>query len=311
MTFTPRWTFTPRIQRQLNAIERTVGLLEYVRLRPDGTTDSRIRDALSSVQIEGNRLTMEDAFKLARERGDTRLLGDDAREFLNYLNTFDEIDHMRNLREMPLGIGEVLNLHQLVVRGVRGGDRFAGQLRREEVQVGDRQDGKIIVHYQPPRWSRVEDELRDLIDWINRSYRKEAREDIERGTLDLWVHPVIVAGIAQHRLVWIHPFLDGNGRTARMLTTLLLYGRGYDFKYLFDLSTYYNKDRDRYYAALRTADREGDYTRWLEYFMGGFARDMYQIRKHAASAGELTAIPTPGEASSEPENMPPTNTLCD
>jgi Fic family protein len=311
MIFSPRWTVTPLMQRHLNAIERTVGLLEYLRLRPDRSTDSRIRDALSSVQIEGNRLTIEDAFKLARERGDTRLLGDDAREFLNYLNTFDEIDHMRDLRKTPLEIGDVLNLHQRVVRGVRGGDRFAGQLRREEVRVGDLEDGETIVHHQPPHWSRVEDELRDLIEWINRSYTKEAREDIERGTLDLWVHPVIVAGIAQHRLVWIHPFLDGNGRTARMLTTLLLYGRGYDFKYLFDLSTYYNKDRDRYYAALRTADREGDYTRWLEYFMGGFARDMYQIRKHAASAGELTAIPTPGEASSELENMRPTITSSD
>jgi len=94
-----------------------------------------------------------------------------------------------------------------------------------------------------------------------------------------------VAGIAQHRLVWIHPFLDGNGRTARMMTTLLLFQRGYDFKYLFDLSTYYNKNRDRYYAALRAVDTTGDYTPWLEYFLGGFAYQLWGIKVRAQKLG--------------------------
>jgi len=91
----------------------------------------------------------------------------------------------------------------------------------------------------------------------------------------------MVAGIAQHRLVWIHPFVDGNGRTARLFTTMLLYMRGYDFKYLFDLSSYYNHNRDAYYAALRTVDQTGDYTQWLHYFMGGFAKQMFNIRRQA------------------------------
>ena len=73
---------------------------------------------------------------------------------------------------------------------------------------------------------------------------------------DPWVHPVTLAGITQHRLAWIHPFVDGNGRTARMLTTLLLHQRGYDFRFLFELSTYYTKNLDDYYTALRTADAD-------------------------------------------------------
>ncbi|CAN5650897.1 Dot/Icm type IV secretion system effector CoxFIC1 [soil metagenome] len=284
MPFQPSWTLTPLMIRHINAIERTVGLLQFVRMRPERTTDSRINDALSSVQIEGNRLTMEAAVRLARERPDDMALDDDAREFLNYLNTFDQFDHLRDLREQGVRVGDVLNLHRSVVQGVRGGDRFAGQLRREDVRVGDvEESGEIIVHHQPPHWSRVEDELRDLVDWINRSFEKPARREIKRGAEDPWVHPVVIAGIAQHRLAWIHPFVDGNGRTARMFTTLLLYGRGYDFKYLFDLSSYC----DHYYAALRAADLDGDYTRWLEYFMGGFARDMYRIRERAAGAGEM------------------------
>ena len=86
--------------------------------------------------------------------------------------------------------------------------------------------------------------------------------------------------------------MDGNGRTARMFTTLLLYSRGYDFKYLFDLSSFYNENRDGYYSALRTADLDGDYTRWLEYFMGGLAHQMFGVRKRAWAAEELiTAAP--------------------
>ena len=96
-----------------------------------------------------------------------------------------------------------------------------------------------------------------------------------------WVHPVMVAGVAHHRMVWIHPFVDGNGRTSRMFTNLILWARGYDFKYLFNLSSYYDRDRDAYYNALRQADRDGDYTGWLEYFMGGFANQMFTIEAEA------------------------------
>ena len=64
-----------------------------------------------------------------------------------------------------------------------------------------------------------------------------------------------------------------------MFTTLLLFQRGYDFKYLFELSGYYNRDRDAYYEALRSADQTGDYTDWLIYFLGGFSYEMVRVRE--------------------------------
>jgi Fic family protein len=64
-----------------------------------------------------------------------------------------------------------------------------------------------------------------------------------------------------------------------MLTTLLLSQRGYDFKYLFQLSTYYNQARDDYYSALRAADATGDYTEWLTYFLGGLSYQMMSIEQ--------------------------------
>lgn len=176
--------------------------------------------------------------------------------------------------------GDLLNVHRRLVNGVRGGDRFAGQMRREDVKVGDRQAGATVVHHAPPSWVEVEGLVDSLFGWIEETKRRG------KGADDPWVHPVIQAGIAHHRLVWIHPFVDGNGRTARMMTTVLLYQRGYDFKYLFQLSRYYNDDRDAYYRALRTADTTGDYTEWLTYFLGGFSMQMVAIKKRAAAAAE-------------------------
>ena len=81
--------------------------------------------------------------------------------------------------------------------------------------------------YTPPPTEDVPVLMRELV-WLNRP------SDI---------HPVIVSGLAQFQLVHIHPFLDGNGRTSR-LSTLCLYRAGYDFKRLFTLSEYYDRDSD-------------------------------------------------------------------
>ena len=252
-----------------------------MRLKPDWCHEMRkqtqVRDALASLQIEGNTLTLEEAFALADELPD-RALRDSEREFANYLRAFEAVDGLRGNRAAVIARGDLLNLHRLLVDGVRGGGRFAGETRRDDVKVGDRVNGETIVHYQPPHWSQVDTEIRDLMEWIEASKAHGIGDD------DPWIHPVIQAGIAQHRLVWIHPFMDGNGRSARMFTTMLLYQRDYDFKYLFDLSSYYNEDRGEYYRALRTADTTGDYTDWLLYFLGGFSREMMKIKLKVKAA---------------------------
>lgn len=282
MPFEPRFELTPRMLRQLKAIEQTTGFLKAVRLRAEWIHEVRsrtnVREALASVQIEGNSLTLEHAFDLAREVPQ-RELHDAEREFCNYLRAFEATESLRGQRDAALGRGDLLNLQRLLVEGVRGGRCGAGEFRREDVKVGDIQDGEVVVHHHPPSWLQVQQDVGDLLAWI------EAGKVKGDGLEDPWVHPVIQAGIAQHRLVWIHPFVDGNGRTARMFTTLLLYQRGYDFKYLFELSSYYNRDRDAYYGALRTADVTGDYTPWLTYFLGGFAYQMIAIQERAR-AGE-------------------------
>lgn len=92
------------------------------------------------------------------------------------------------------------------------------------------------------------------------------------------IHPVLIAGIAQFQLVHIHPFVDGNGRTSRLLSTLCLYHSGYEFKRLFTLSEFYDRNRSAFYAAIQQVRRdEMDLTGWLEYFVEGLETQLGEV----------------------------------
>lgn len=97
---------------------------------------------------------------------------------------------------------------------------------------------------------------------------------------ELDIHPVLVSGIAQFQLVHIHPFLDGNGRASRLLSTLCLYKAGYDFKRLFTISEYYDRDRPTFYKSIQSVRENGmDMTVWLDYFITGLETQMIEIKE--------------------------------
>src|SRR3989338_5262221 len=97
----------------------------------------------------------------------------------------------------------------------------------------------------------------EFLDWLNSDKIKE-------------VNPVILAGIVHYETARIHPFIDGNGRTARLMVCLVLYKRGFDHRRFFALDDFYDENRAAYYAALKTVQTDkGDITRWLEYFSDG------------------------------------------
>jgi len=98
-------------------------------------------------------------------------------------------------------------------------------------------------------------------------------------------HPVLLSGIAQFQLVHIHPFLDGNGRTSRLLSTLCLYQTGYDFKRLFTISEYYDRDRAAFYRAIQDArENDMDMTGWLEFFIEGLSTQRAEVRERGEQA---------------------------
>ena len=120
------------------------------------------------------------------------------------------------------------------------------------------------VVYTPPPTYEVPILMRELTDWLNQ----------QSG-----VHPVLVSGVAQFQLVHIHPFLDGNGRASRLLSTLCLYRAGYDFKRLFTISEYYDRGRTAFYRAIRgVRERDMDLTGWLEFFTSGLATQLDEVK---------------------------------
>jgi Fic family protein len=85
--------------------------------------------------------------------------------------------------------------------------------------------------------------------------------------------------------VHVHPFVDGNGRTSRLLSTLCLYRSGYDFKRLFTLSEFYDRDRSAFYSALqRVREQDMDLTGWLDFFVSGLAAQMAEVKARGTAA---------------------------
>ena len=125
-------------------------------------------------------------------------------------------------QEWPATEETIRHLYALVVKGILL-PAESGQYRRVSVVVGVPATGEIV--YQSPDWGDVPELVADLVAWLNSS---------EAAAL----MPVLEAGIAHYELVRIHPFVDGNGRTARALATLILAQRSFDTKRFFALDEY-------------------------------------------------------------------------
>ena len=270
MRLTPRFSITNATAAALTEIERARGFLEAANLSDEWVDAMRSRafllEAHHTTHIEGTRLTVDEAAVLLAGRAVPGADPDDVRELLNYRNAFEYVslylDHGGPITERL-----ILDIHEHLVAGVRGGTAAPGEYRRVQNFVVNSATGETI--YTPPPPDEVPPLMRELVAWLNR------RSDI---------HPVITSGIAQFQLVHIHPFIDGNGRTSRLLSTLCLYRAGYDFKRLFSISEYYDRDRIAFYQALQDVRRSNmDMTGWVEFFTKGLATQLTEVKER----GEL------------------------
>ncbi|MYB17948.1 MAG: Fic family protein [Holophagales bacterium] len=265
MTFEPHVTVSHKITADLTRIERARGFLEAARLSEDWirrmSAEALILEAHHTTHIEGTQLTLHESERLLAGEAVPDANPDDVRELLNYRDAFEFVSAWLDGGE-PITEGLVREIHRRLVEGVRGGSAAPGEYRRIQNYVVNSATGTIV--YTPPPAYDVPILMRELVDWLN-------EEDA--------AHPVLVSGIGQFQLVHIHPFLDGNGRTSRLLSTLCLYKSGYDFKRLFTISEYYDRDRTAFYQALQgVREREMDLTGWLEFFTAGLATQLDEIK---------------------------------
>lgn len=260
----PRFTITHAMTHALARIERARGFLEAAELSEQWVRQMSERafllEAHHSTHIEGTRLTLDQAELLLAGQPAPGTDADDVRELLNYRDAFHLVsDYLDS--GAPMTEGLIREIHRRLVIGVRGGQARPGEYRLAQNYVVNSITREVI--YTPPPPGDVPDLMRELVLWLN-----------DPGE----IHPVLVSGIAQYWLVHIHPFLDGNGRTSRLLSTLCLYRAGYDFKRLFTLSEYYDRNRSAFYAALRSVRAPDlDVTGWLEYFLAGLTTQLGEV----------------------------------
>jgi Fic family protein len=221
-----------------------------------------IKEAHHTTHIEGTRLTLDQAERLWNGEDVPEADPDDTRELLNYRSAFEFVSECLDSGD-PITEGLIREIHRKLVEGVRGGKADPGNYRRIQNYVANSSTGEVI--YTPPSAVEVPIMMSEMVKWLN---------------ADLEIHPVLVSGIAQFQLVHIHPFLDDNGRASRLLSTLCLYKAGYDFKRLFTISEYYNRDRPTFYKSIQSVrENSMDMTGWLNYFITGLETQMIEVKE--------------------------------
>jgi Fic family protein len=268
MSFAPRFTITNGITASLTRIERARGFLDAAKLSDDWIAEMQDRalvlEAHHTTHIEGTQLTLEQAERILAGKKVRDARPDDAQELLNYKKAFELVSEYLESGE-PITEALIRRIHKRLVQSVRGNKASPGEYRKIQNYIVNTRTGEKT--YTPPPPGEVPHMMTDLVAWLQRETQ---------------INPVIVAGIAQFQLVHIHPFVDGNGRTARLLSTLCLYKAGYDFKRLFTISEYYDRDRPAYYKALQSVrERAMDMTGWLEYFTEGLNAQMMEVQVSA------------------------------
>lgn len=254
--FTPKYLLTSKLLGSIAETERLYGRLESLRiprkLQLNLERDNLIQSSYISNSVEGNPLSLPEVTNLILD--DRVPVNRDEKEVRNYFEILSGLD---SCAEGPLTLEVVGALHRELLSGVD--DSIAGRVRNKRVVVGGYREvgGERVleIRHEPPfhRRDQLKKALVELLSWVERE------KDL----------PVVVkAGIFHHQFVFLHPFVDGNGRTCRLLSALLFLRDGYLINKHFVLDDYYDVDRFLYSDKLHSADA-GDKTEWLEYFSDG------------------------------------------
>src|SRR3990167_3730409 len=272
--YSPKFSITNTILKFIGRIEAARDFIENAPLVPAYEAKFRqeaiIRTVHHGTHIEGNPLDSgEVAAVLGGEKIDAR--DRDVQEILNYRNVLKYIDNSKSLIVNGKSITEknILDIHKLTVEKVLPADK-SGKYRSTQVVVKNSKTQEIS--FRPPQASQLKNLIGEFLNWLN---SKDAVD----------VHPVLKAGIVHYVLAFIHPFVDGNGRTARAFATLVLFSEGYDIKKFFSLEEYFDRDAKRYYKTLQSVSNQKvgelsdrDLTSWLEYFCEGLAEELERVK---------------------------------
>lgn len=271
--YIPTFSITNSILKNIGSIEASRQVIENAPLLPywekKFQDDAVVRTVHFGTHIEGNELSLGQVQKIldgeviaARNR--------DVQEVINYRKA---VEYMG--RTMGKGIDEdmIKQLHKIVVTNLLPTEKI-GDYRDKEVVIKNSITGE--VSFRPPKVIEVPWQIKELEQFIQDEHE---------------MHPVLKAGVVHYEFVRIHPFLDGNGRVGRALSTLVLFKEGYDIRQFFSLEEHFDNNAQEYYNALQSVDREkGDQTIWLTYFTECLSVELSKIKEKVENISTDTSL---------------------
>ena len=227
------------------------------------------KEAVLSSQIEGTQSSLSDLLLFESEEEATVPV-DDVRQVSNYVAAMDH--GLARLKSgFPLSLRLLKEIHAKLMDGTRGGDKEPGEFRRSQNWIGGARPG--LARYVPPPPDEVLPTLGAL--------EKFLHDDPVR------TPSLIKAGLAHAQFESIHPFLDGNGRLGRLLVTFILCAEGALSQPLLYLSLYLKENRQEYYDSLQAVLTDGDWERWMSFYLAGVEAVSLQAAETARSLTRL------------------------
>ncbi len=281
----PTYTITPTIAQHLMAIEAAKAVVEHTPLPPTTEAElrrrARLRSTHYSTRIEGNRLTLDETEQVIQEARSFQGRERDVAEVQNYWEALSRLETWAT-QGKPLTEAFIQRLHVLVERGKRA---RPSPYRDGQNVIRDAASGAIV--FMPPEAKDVPKLIQALVQWVQQAEQAG-------------IPAAITAGLVHYQFVTIHPYFDGNGRTARLLATFILHRGGYGLNGFFSLEEHHARDLQGYYQALVTHPHhnyyegraEADLTPWLAYFIELLAGVFKQAQEEALN---LAAHPLPLE----------------
>ena len=268
--FTPKYTVTNKL---LGNIKRIAEIVTELNSRSFSSVvlvemQRRAREisAYSSTSIEGNPLPLTDVKKILKNS--PAHVRDSEREVLNYNQALIELDDLIRKQDVVFNIDLLQRIQKTVTAGIIAKHRW-GKIRQEPVFVNDPRTRQTV--YLPPEHTDVIPLLEEMFSFLGKNVKE--------------IDPLILAGIFHKQFVVIHPFIDGNGRTARLATKALLAKMGLDTFNLFSFENYYNQNVTKYFEEVGVLGNyydlkdKIDFTSWLEYFTDGIIDELLRVKK--------------------------------
>ena len=270
--FEPQFTYTDKIVNYIAKIASAKEVISNAKIIPlyDAKLkqDALIRSSHYSTSIEGNPLNLDEVKTLIKNNQKPTTKAE--QEVLNYFNVLNQLN---NYCDKPITKNTILSVHKDLTKDLLKNPEYEGKFRDTRVFIGNLHTQKI--NYMPPDAYKVPYLVDELLDWLNNSTDE--------------MYPVIIAGILHYELVRIHPFVDGNGRTSRLMATLILSIHKFNIDNYFTLDEFYNIDRQAYVDALNSVDKNHDLTNWLEYFCRGVLYSIDKVKSEVLKLAEITS----------------------